>query len=230
MRSTYPAGWSTILPVILLLAACETTPAPEELPPAPADLVISAPAIDPVLLHELLDQAEVAIAREHFTYPEAGSAYTIYKRILQLQPDQKDALRGMENIVEHHIARSLRALERSQYAAARSMLARARIIDPKHPSIEPTDAQIRLLSKAQREKLTLSQQQLKQRDADTLQALQDLARAPSNSTCRFTISAGSDAQGRWIYQSLSEGSEQTRIRAQIHIRLPATVERLCFPA
>ena len=123
---------------------------------------------------------------------------------------------------------AMRSLERGQFASARSMLARARIIIPDHPSIEPTDAQIRLLSQAQRKKLTLNQRELRNEDPHMQRELKNMAQIPADSSCRFTISAGSDAQGRWIYQRLSEAAPQGRIRAQIQVRLPAAVERLCF--
>jgi hypothetical protein len=191
------------------------------------------PAIDPVLLHELLDQADAAIARGQLTYPVENSAYASYSRILDQQPDQQDALRGMEHLVEQYIAMAMQNLERHRYASARSMLARARLIDPSHPSIEPTEEQIRLLSEAERKVLKLTQEQLNNPNHALTEALQRLAAHPAENDCRFTISAKNDAQGRWIYQHLSAAGEgrqdNPRIRAQIRIRLPAAVERLCFP-
>lgn len=217
----------------LVLGACESaSPTPDPAPEVPAAAEPKR-SIDPALLRDLLEQAEAAVARDHLTYPVENSAYAIYAYVLDLQPGQEDALRGMEGIVEQYIELAMRALQQHRYASARSMLARARIINPDHPSIEPTEHQIRLLSKALREVLTLSQDQLTYPDRATRAALQALAELPANSSCRFNISAKNDAQGRWIYQRLAEGSNNhqldARIRAQIHIRLPAAVERLCFP-
>ena len=59
--------------------------------------------------------------------------------------------------------------------------------------------------------------------------LQALGELPDGYDCRFTIAAKNDAQGRWIYQTLASGSAGGRLRAQIEIRLPAGVERVCFP-
>ncbi len=224
--------WSIILPTCLVLTACESTqPQPE---PAPAQDASepAAPEIDPIVLRDLLEQADAALARDHLTYPVEGSAYAIYAYILDVQPGQEDAMRGLEHIVEQYIALAMGALEHHRYASARSMLSRARIINPTHPSIEPTEQQIRLLSQAQRDVLKLTQDQLTYPDKATLHSLQTLAQVPANSSCRFTISAKNDVQGRWIYQRLAQaegGEPNARIRAQIRIRLPATVERLCFP-
>ena len=232
-------AWSIILPILVGLSACQNQKPkpPAEAPPEAEDSqqqIQPQPAIDPVLLHGLLDQAEAAVARGHLTYPIEDSAYEIYLRILGRQPDQQDALRGMEHIVEQYIAMAMQALERHRYASARSMLARARLIDPSHPSIEPTDRQIRLLSQAERKVMKLTQEQLNNPDEELTGALQAMATLPADNNCHFTISAKNDAQGRWIYQRLAAGSDSeqgtARIRAQIRIRLPAAVERLCFPA
>lgn len=218
----------------LMLSACQGTP--PETDPAPEEFTPAAPqpaTLDEATLRDLLDRAAAAMARDHLTYPVENSAYAIYAHILDLQPDQEDARRGLETIVEQYIELAMQALEHHRYASARSMLSRARIINPNHPSIEPTEHQIRLLSEAQREVLKLTQDQLTYPDRATTRALQSLAQLPANSRCRFTISAKNDAQGRWIYQRLAEGGDdqqtKSRIRAQIRIRLPASVERLCFP-
>ena len=192
-------------------------------PPAP-------PKIDPVVLRELLDQAEAAIALEQLTYPEEGSAYAIYQQILALEPGQEDAMRGLEQLVELYIEMSNHALERRLYATARSMLARAKIILPEHPSIEPTEEQIRLLSQAERSELKLSQTAINSDKPRISSELAAFAAAATAERCRYIISAKNDAQGRWIYQQLAGAADGYRLRAQIRIRLPAGVEKLCFPA
>lgn len=212
---------------------CETT-API-LPEPDAEALVAAPVesaeIDPDLLYNLLTQADAAIKEDHLTYPETGSAYSLYLEILAIEPAQADAINGLEHIVEKYIALAMRALDRNQYAGARSMLARARIIMPDHPSIKPTDEQIRLLSQAQRIRLKLNQDELKNDTRKVSAELQTLLNTPPAESCRFIISAKDDAQGRWIYQALAKGASaanEARVRAQIKIRLPAGVERLCF--
>jgi hypothetical protein len=214
---------------------CETTaPTAQEPEPVP-EVLVTAPVesvkIDPDLLYNLLTQADAAIKKDHLTYPEQGSAYSLYLEILAIEPAQTDAIDGLEHIVEEYIALAMRALDRNQYAGARSMLARARIIMPDHPSIKPTDVQIRLLSQAQRTRLKLNQDELKNDTNKVSADLQTLLNTPPAEGCRFIISAKDDAQGRWIYQALAKGAieaNEARVRAQIKIRLPAGVERLCF--
>ena len=216
----------------LMLVACQNTP-PEPVPAGPADVEAEVeparPRIDPEALYQLLTQADAAIERDHLTYPEEGSALALYQQILAIEEDQQQASRGLERIVEKYIELAMQAMQRHQYATARSMLARARIILPQHPSIEPTEQQIRLLSQAKRMQVTLNQNDLKAQTVELQQTLQSLAAAPQGYECRFFISARNDAQGRWIYQTMSAASAARRLRAQVQIRLPAGVERVCYP-
>ena len=230
-RGNPTRNWAVFLPILMMIAGCETTPPIAE--PTP---VVETPAaeivpvkIDPELLYQLLAKADDAIKNDNLTFPDEDSAYHTYLEILAIEPGQEDARHGLERLVELYIELAMRALERSQYATARSMLARGRLIMPNHPSIEPTDEQIRLLSQAQRTRVKLRQEDLQNNPDAISDKLQALARNPELESCRFIISAINDAQGRWIYQTLAKGVQSTRLRAQIKIRLPAGVERLCFP-
>ena len=240
---------STFLSLVLALAGiagCAGKPATQPQPSTPTTAAPpSPPTISRSQLYALLDRADAAIAREHLTFPTEGSAYAIYQQILARQKDQEDALRGLEHIVEKYIELALGALSRQQFAAARSMLARAHLILPNHPSIEPTEQQIRLLQQAQRLSVTLDAPILKDKSklAKKLLAVADVSQV-SELDCRFKIWAASDAQGRRIYKILTEqsasnnpklgeqGSEEDqiapRLRAQMGIRYPAAVERTCF--
>ncbi len=211
----------------MTLAACQTKKPPQ--PPIDASASIPiVPKLDAAQLTDWLDQADVALANNHLTYPKAGSALEIYRRILNLQPQQQDALRGLEHLVENYIELAMRALRRDEFATARSMLSRARIILPNHPSIEPTAEQIRLLVQADRVKLTLAQNALQRQDPMIVSKLTKLAQGAQSRNCRFTIAAKNDEQGRWVYQILSAVFNESRLRAQIRLRLPASVERICF--
>jgi len=208
----------------LLLIGCASEP----LPPTP-EVVPEPPAsIDPKRLADLLETAELAITKGELTYPPEVSALAQYQRILSIEAGQEDAIRGIESIVEIFVERSLVALSKRQFAEARSMLARARLIDPEHPSIVPTQAQIQLIAEAEREQLRLDQAALGG-DQDMLrEQLKALANTPEGLSCRFYIWAKNDNQGRWIYNALAAGADGQRLQAQVEIRLPASVERLCF--
>ena len=234
IRRNVPTLGSIFLFVCLTLHLALGLPGCQSAPPPPAEVQPEPepkpepPPLDNRVLFPRLDAAEQAIADNHLTYPEEGSAYSIYLEILKTYPNQEDAIRGIERIVEAYVALSMRALERRQFAAARSMLARARLIEPGHPSIAPSAAQLRLIEEADRETLSFKQADVRSKAATLVAQLRNLAQTADGRTCRFIISARSDGQGRWIYQQLSEGLNRQRLRAQIKIRTPAGVERLCF--
>ena len=235
LRSRIDVIWrnATALKAILLLtilgtglSSCTTTP--PEPPPEPE---IVQPPPDPIPRAELLsllDAADAAIERDHLTYPREGSAFEIYHQILDRDPVQEDARRGLERIVEEYVALSMNALERRQFATARSMLARARLINPFHPSIEPSEEQIRLIQEAERTTLRLDPAEVAAETDQVRHSLERLSRDANGKSCRFVIAASSDGQGRWIYQQLAKGGDGARLRAQIRIRRPLSVERLCF--
>lgn len=218
------------------LSACGSKPSP----PAPAEpepVTATQPLIDPEYLRQQLDAAQTALDQEHLTFPKRGSAFAIYSAILEKDPEQDEARRGLEHIVERYVELALAALEREQYASARSMLARGRLILPEHPSIEPTAAQIRLLQGAERKKLTLSTALIGNSEALAAHLAELLANPQRAGECRFKIWATSDRAGRQIYQSLSRAyaaalglapEETPRLKAQLAVRSPSSVERICF--
>ena len=212
---------------VAVLSGCATPSSPAPEATAAPEPVEPIPPISPAVLILWLDQAEEALKRDQLTYPEQNSAYSLYQKILALDPLQEEAQRGLERIVEHYVALSVRALKRRQFASAKSMLARARLILPNHPSIEPSAEQIRLILLADRQIMKLSQPDLAAESEALTTALANFA-TDGDRECRFTISAKNDGQGRWIYQMLSKGLDGMRLRAQLSVRLPASIERLCF--
>jgi hypothetical protein len=212
---------------ILIFGCAAKSEAPTPAPPEPAPAKTTEPEVDLIEVYETLDRAEAALTGDHLSSPEDGSAFALFTEALKLDPDNEEAARGFERIVERYVELALRALEREQYATARSMLARARLIDASHPSIEPTAEQIRLLSTARRTKLDLGGDL---QDDSVRQQLAQFAVSPKGFDCRFVIWATSDAEGRRIYRALRDGETTTRLRAQILIRAPVSVERQCFPS
>ena len=224
-----------LLPLLLGIvcaAGCQapSVPAPPAEPVAQPAPPPPPPVIERQLLFKLLDSADAAIADDRLTFPAGHNALDFYHDILAIQPDQEDALRGLEQLVEIYVKLAQDALDYNRFATARSMLARADLIVPNHPSIEPTQAQIRLLEEAQRTALPLEQHVLNNPTRALKDQLTALGAHPEQTPCRFIIYARSDAQGRWIYQQLAAADVAGRIRAEIKIRTPAKVERLCFPS
>ena len=207
------------------MEGCQTAPvAPAiEIPTEPEPVPADPPAVD-----ELLEQAELALRNDQLTFPEAGSALVLFNEVLALDESNAVAKRGLERIVERYLELAERAAQRRQFARARSMLTRARLVDPEHPAIEPTASQVQLLANARRERLKLDKSLLSARSETLLQPLEDLGEKARAEDCRTTITARSDAEGRWLYQQLNHAKGERRIRAKLQIGSPPQVEVLCF--
>ena len=209
-----------------LLAGCAIEPPPRTAPePDPPELPAPAPAPD---VQPLLEQARLAFDAHRLTTPAENSAFALYQKALRLDPGNEDARRGLEKIVERYVRFALEAIERRQFARARSMLARARLVDASHPAIEPTEQQARLVENAVRDRLQLDAETLAERSAALATTLRNLGDRAKATPCRVLIRARSDAEGRWIYRQINSAAGETRIRAKFDIASPPTVELICL--
>ncbi len=209
------------------MEGCQTEPVepPKETP------VEAEPEPDPVTppgVDELLEQAELALKNDLLAYPEAGSALVLFNEVLALDESNAFAKRGLERIVERYLELAQRAAQRQQFARSRSMLARARLVDPEHPAIEPVTSQVQLLANARRERLKIDKSLLRARSETLLRPLANLGEKARAEGCRTTITARSDAEGRWLYQQLNHAPGERRIRALLQIGSPPQIEVLCF--
>ncbi|MCZ0943835.1 MAG: hypothetical protein OXJ53_12320, partial [Gammaproteobacteria bacterium] len=102
-----------------LLAGCETTQAPVQLPtehrPQPADPVL----VEDERIDRLLEAAAQALSEDRLTTPESDSALSFYQAVLALDPDDQRAQRGFEKIVERYVKLALTAADRQRYAQGR---------------------------------------------------------------------------------------------------------------
>ncbi len=228
------AGCAVVAPPTRPPAQNGTTsaPAPSEPKPAARDAA-AGPARLPLTpaeqaaIADLLDRADRAIAADHLTYPAAGSALDLYDRVRLLDPDNEQAMRGLERIVERYLELALGAVERRRFEQARAMLDRARLVDPDHAGIPPTQAQIDLLDGADRQVIALDPDGLRDRTDAVADILRQAGAASRVDGCRAEITARNDAEGRWIYQQMSSAGAQ-RIQARLNIGSPPRLEVLCF--
>jgi hypothetical protein len=180
-------------------------------------------------VERLLASAERAIELDHLSYPSEGSALALYDRVMILDPGNDEARRGLERVVERYLEMALTYSEQRRFPQADAMLDRARLVDPAHPGIGPTQAQIRMLNDADRRVINLDGNRLRDQDPALAETLRQAGVASRGAGCRAQITARSDSEGRWIYQQMSEGPGDIRIRAQLDIGSPPQVEVLCFP-
>lgn len=176
----------------------------------------------------LLDRAEAAFAEERLL-GGPDHAHALYLSVLEIEPDNPDALYGIERITEEFIQRARDAIRRERWTVAGLLLEQAARADEDHPSLPSVNMQLRQLRDAGRVQLDLSRDALRGRTqaaADALAAFGTHARKPN---ARVIIRAGSDVEGRWIYGRLNDAPGNRRIRAQLRIGYPPRVVIFLLP-
>ena len=186
-------------------------------------------AIDWDRVEYFLNRAEVALDKGQLDTPNDDNAFAWYQRVLEIAPDQPDATYGLERIVERYIARAMEAIAREAWLVARAELDFAEQIDRGSAGILVLRRQIKLLENARRWSLDLPADEVRRRSRFASLKLKNFsptARAPN---ARVMIRAGSDADGRWMYEQLNDGPGQRRIRGEIEIGSPPQVRVLVMP-
>ena len=186
-------------------------------------------AIDWDRVEYFLNRAEVALDKGQLDTPNDDNAFAWYQRVLEIAPDQPDATYGLERIVERYIARAMEAIAREAWLVARAELDFAEQIDRGSAGILVLRRQITLLENARRWSLDLPADEVRRRSRSASLKLKNFsptARAPN---ARVMIRAGSDADGRWMYEQLNDGPGQRRIRGEIEIGSPPQVRVLVMP-
>jgi len=214
------------------LAAC-TAPAPEPAagpaPVAPAaqpPVPPPAPKIDVDRLDALLEEGDRALKDGRLLTPIDNCAYDFYREALNVAPNHPAALHGLERVAERYVAMAEQAAEKSQFDTARSMLERARIIDPNLDSIDAAEAQIKMRSTAQRQHTQLDGEQLSAHSSELIARLKTLGAQAKAQDSWVVIRARNDAEGRWIYQQMADAAGARRIRAELTLGAPPSVDLL----
>ena len=223
----------TVTLVAILLGACTATPPSRPEPPVepapPPDIAAPDPGETEAFL-DLIDTAERALEDDRLLTPEDDSAYAYYQQASALAPNHPATRRGFERIVERYLQLTQLAMERQQWSHARSMLARAEYVDRSHTGVASVREQLELLANAERLILRLDRDVLRERSSAVASQLMEFGAHARSDNARVSIRAGSDADGRWIYQQLSRSSGEQPIRGRIEIGLPPQVTVLLLPA
>jgi hypothetical protein len=210
---------------LILLAGCATTK-PEEAPPP---TVSPEPEPDADAIAALLEAAAEAFEGDRLITPPGENAYERLLAVLALDPDDPQAAERIERIVERYLEFAIRAAEQGYFPRARSMLDRARIVQRDHPQIKQLEETVALLAQAKRVRIGLDRGAVAARDARASARLRNIGARAKMPNTRVTIVARSDAEGRWMYQQMREAPGERRIRAELTIGSPPSVELIELP-
>jgi hypothetical protein len=232
---------------IVLLTGCAHFSWPEPAPaPQPAAVI---PAVQPTEpppppppppapwgVTTLLMQADMAFKRGRYTSPAEDNAFDRYKAVLVLDPDNAQALAGLDSVHLAYIdyARAVKAS--GNIPEATELVTRGATYFPQSPLLN----ELRLALKraqattAPREqqrgssvaldgtRVLLPEAHLVKQTAEVKSLLVGLANRVRKSDESILIIARNDREGRWIYQVMQQAVSGYRIRGDIHLsRTPA---------
>ena len=90
----------------------------------------------------LIEKAQQAMLDRHFIEPAEGSALSLYRRVLALDPDNGEARQGLQRLGEILFARVQSALDERKIDVALQSLETARSISPSDGRLGPLDERI----------------------------------------------------------------------------------------
>lgn len=134
--------------MVLRHGSTSVAPAPSAAPASPASSVHAAqpPAKSAAGTDEkvdmLIEKAQQAMLERHFIDPADGSALTLYKNALLLDPASGEARQGLQRLAEVLFARVQSALDERKFDIALQSLETARSINPGDSRLAALDARI----------------------------------------------------------------------------------------
>jgi hypothetical protein len=117
-----------------------TATVPGKAAPAPAAPVKQGEADEKI--DALIEKAQQAMLDRHFIDPVAGSALSLYREVLIINPDNGEARQGLQRLSEILIARVQSALDDRKFDVALQFLETARSIDPSDRRLSALDEKI----------------------------------------------------------------------------------------
>jgi TonB family protein len=110
--------------------------------PAPAAAAVKSPAEADEKVDALIEKAQQAMLDRHFIDPAAGSALSLYREVLIINPDNGEARQGLQRLFEILVARVQSALDDRKFDAALQFLETARSIDASDKRLSALDEKI----------------------------------------------------------------------------------------
>ena len=108
--------------------------------------------------------AEKAFAKDYLTTPANNNAYAYYGRVLLQEPDNRQALAGLEKIVQRYLNLALSSQRKGKGKQAKLFLQRANKVVPSHKDITVVEAElVRIAANAGKKKAKSATKLVKKR-------------------------------------------------------------------
>lgn len=99
----------------------------------------------------LLAEAEANIEQRRFTQPQSNNAFDKFQQVLALEPDNSEALAGIQAIAERYIRMADKAITEQRFENAKNYLYRARRVEPNLDAIASSSKKLSLALEAYQE-------------------------------------------------------------------------------
>jgi hypothetical protein len=208
-----------LLAVVLLLAACTSSVSTSVIAVPSAPTTNADPAPIPVRslqLQAILDQAYRALEEDRLMQPAANSAYGLFLQVLDIEPDNMDARRGMRLVTRRYMTLAEEAFQSGKRSQAEQLLSRALMISALPAEVDELRARFPQRAPAANER-RLSSDLLAARGDAIKSQLAAVAEEARQADSRLLIVARSDSEGRWMYRQMRESVVGYRLRGNIEI-------------
>jgi serine/threonine protein kinase len=226
--------WTAILFVILLVLAIlddnkkqKGVIEPESKPDQSGDTMLEEPSISDVpaemsdgsaesksesqIIDELLKGARSNISERKLTSPLGNNAYEKYKTVLNIEPDNPEALNGLDRIVDEYIHLMDNALGKDDIDSARNYLRKGVHVNRDHYGI--ADAEKRLITAEEAREKELREQDALQRQKDQQQQM--FKEEPPAIEDRQLVSNPDKRKLEQLKQKLSANPKDKRARREL---------------
>ena len=162
-------------------------------------------------IEQLLTRASNAFENNQFVKPQGDNALTLYRAVLNLDPNNQRARNGIGSISEHFLRQARRELAAGEYGIAEQNLRIAAAIEPQNQTVLQLQQQLQ-----QRRQLAEKQQRLqaeaaaKKAEADNLASQQEVLNLQSGLTAYYE-GAYSEAY-RFLAPLAAQGDPRAQVR------------------
>lgn len=214
-------GCKTVPPVVVF----EPTPLPvPEVAAEPEVILDDAELRKQRMLADILYEGKKAFADNRLMQPAGRNAYDFYQQVLRLDPGNKVALDGIEEIAVRYIEMAQAAISEMSLENAEAYIARAVQLSPGRPELAAVRVRLNDARKNKAQVIALNAAGISARNLQAMSQLAEIARRVQAAGSTFMIRARSDDEGRWIYKVMREAVGGYRLRGNIEVAaVPAIV-------
>lgn len=180
------------------------------------------------LVSRLLDGGFAALSADQLTTPEHDNAVDRFRAVLIVQPENAQAQSGLDMVVRRYCQLAQSAIEQGNFPQAQVYIASAKRVDRVPMAVAQVEQALKaakqqaaqvaskpVLPDSRAQEIKIPQNALAARADSLVQALAQLAERVKSEDLYVLIVARSDADGRWIYQTMKQALPGYRLRGNI---------------